>query len=211
MARGCLADGVHNAELLRAREQRRDDLGQTGRRLRRLHDHAGLANVRERQGLVGSANHHRPRRVGKRRRHLRMACLPNDDHTIPLGGELLGSAMHLLHEGTGGVHHRRAELGGLVLLRRGDPVRAEHESAAACVARVIDHRCAAAPEACHNAWVVDEGTKRANARASFVECVLGHLERALHAVAGASLAGNFNFGHGYIFPGCSSRSSSRRA
>ena len=147
----------------------------------------------------------------KSRRHLGMARLAHDDHTVALSRELLGSAMDLLHKGAGSVDHRRAELARLGLFGWRHAVSAKDKRAAGRLAGVAHDQGAALGKACHHTRVMDERTKGAHARRALRKGVLSHLESALDAIAGTGLAGNLHLYHAYILPGCSSRSSSRRA
>ena len=90
-------------------------------------------------------------------------------------------------------------------------MRAKDERGARSVTRILDNGGTTLGQACDNPRIMDERPQRADARRPVLKGVLGHLERALDAIAGACLAGHLHRCHGYILPGCSSRSSSRRA
>ena len=135
----------------------------------------------------------------------------DDDYPIALTAETLCRMLNLLDVGACGVNHLEPTLAGTLNNRGHDPVGADDDRGRGRHLDVVGNGDAMPLQVGDDDRVMDERTQGLDL-AALLGSVLDHLEGALHAVAGACLACHLDAYHvlTYIFPGCSSRSSSRR-
>ena len=103
-----------------------------------------------------------------------------DQHDLAaLLGVALALAVHLGDQGTGGVDHRQAAVGGRVLDRAGDAVGAEHrDGARRHVLDLLDELDALGAQPVDDVAVVDDHVAHVDRRAVLVERALDDLDRA---------------------------------
>ena len=121
--------------------------------------------------------------------NLGVARLAHDEHAIALANQALGRHMDLLDVGAGGIDHVEAALVSCLNHLRHHTVRANDHGA----------RCGIQTDAClgklaHHDGVMDERTQGVDLSGlpRLRGGRQGHIERALHAVAGAGVGSDFD-------------------
>ena len=127
---------------------------------------------------------------------LGVARLAHDDYAVALAHQALGRHMGLLHVGAGGIDHGKASLVSGIDDLRHHAVGADDHGARRGVIQGVGQTHACLGEFAHHDGVMDERAQRVDL--SVLPCLRcggqRHVERALHAVAGAGVGSDLDGG-----------------
>ena len=125
-----------------------------------------------------------------------MTRLAHDDHAVALAYQALSGHVDLLHVGAGGVDHGKVALAGGIDHLRHHAVGADDHGARCGVVQGLGQSHARLGKFAHHNGVMDERAQGVDLRA--LPCLRcggqRHVERALHAVAGAGVGGDLDGG-----------------
>ena len=127
---------------------------------------------------------------------LGVARFAHDDHAVALTHQALGRHMDLLDVGAGGIDHGKAAFASGIDDLRHHTVGANDHGARCGIVQGVGQTDACLGELTHHDGVMDERTQRVDLSAlpRLRRGGQRHVERALYAVAGAGVGGDFDGG-----------------
>ena len=162
-----------------------------------LHNQADLALERQRVRIGGAAHDLRViAGMAQDALDFGVARLAHDYHVVALAYQALRRHVDLFHVGAGGIDHVEATLASGIDDLRHHTVRANDHGARRGIVKGLSQTDARLGKLAHHDGIMDE-------RAQGVDLSVlprlrggrqGHIERTLHAVAGASVGGDFDGG-----------------